>query len=80
MSIRTCNELCCKHLSFSLHCFAETPYSWHTYPMTMSAAEPSTALPKCRDVGIGHGYLERLHQLVCIISYMVSVLSEGYGG
>ncbi len=45
--------------------------------MTMCAAEPSAALPKRGDVGIGHGHLERLHQLVCIISYMVSILSEG---
>jgi len=47
--------------------------------MAMSAAEPSAALPKCGDMGVGHGNLERLHQLVCIISYMVSVLSEGQG-
>ncbi len=45
--------------------------------MTISAAEPSTTLPKCGDVGIGYGHLERLHQLVCIIPYMVSILSEG---
>ncbi len=75
MSTCTCNVVCSTHLSSSLHWLAEIP----TNTMAMSAAEPSAALPKCGDMGVGHGNLERLHQLVCIISYMVSVLSEGQG-
>lgn len=35
-------------------------------------ADIGTALPKFGHMGIGHGGVERLHQLVCIIPHMVS--------